>query len=178
MATTHWDPDIYGQLVRHFAFGWHDLVHLQLWRLFTSPFIPGRRGFSWSILALLVPLLFIAEQRFRSRWTAAIFAFGDMASTLVVVLVGRVAGALGSDTALHAALQRDSGASSATSALAAACATALPPGRVRNSTVFGLVGVLTLVTLIHRDEADIQHLLAAVSGIAIGTLANRRRVAP
>jgi hypothetical protein len=126
---------------------------------------------------MLVPLLFIAEELFRSRWTAAIFAFGDMASTVAVVLAARLGGAIGSQTALDAALLRDSGPSSAASALAAACATALPAGRVRNASVLGLVGALGLVATIHRDEADIQHLLAAVCGVAIGTMANRRRVA-
>lgn len=176
MAATNWDQDLHRQLVRHFAFGWHDFVHLQWWRLFTSPFVPGQPGFAWGNLVVLVPVLFISEHRFRSKWTAAIFTLGDGLSTVAVLVSARLAGALGSRVALHAALQRDGGSSSAGWALVAAYAASLSPGRVRNSAVVGLFGVLALVAVAHRDEADIQHLVAAICGAGIVALAYRQTV--
>jgi hypothetical protein len=177
MAATHSDHTLHPQLVRHFAFGWHDLVHLQLWRIVASPLVPARAGFEWGNLAVLVPVLFIAEHRLRSRWTAAIFTLGDSISTVAVLVSARLVGALGSKVALAAALQRDSGSSSATCALVAACAATLSARRVRNSTVFGLFVALAVVAVARRDEADVQHLVAAICGVGIVALAGRRKVA-
>lgn len=178
MAATYWDHGLHRQLVRHFAFGWHDLVHLQLWRIVTSPLVPGRPGFAWGNLAVLVPVLFLAEHRFRSKWTAAIFTLGDSISTVAVLVSARLVGALGSHVALKAALQRDGGSSSASWALVAAYAASLSPGRLRNSTVLGLVGVLAIVAVARRDEADVQHLVAAICGAGIVALAYRQTVTP
>ena len=174
MAATNWNDDLSRQLVRHFAFGWHDLLHLQLWRLVTSPFVPDRGGFAWGNLLVLVPVLFIAEHRFRSKWTAVLFTLGDMLSTLAVVVGARLAGAWGSTAALHAALERDGGSSSAGFALVAACAMSLRRGRARTSVVIGLVVVFGLIAAIHRSESDVQHLAAVVCGLGLVAFCNRR----
>jgi len=174
MAATRWSSDLHRQLVRHFAFGWRELVHLQVWRLLTSPFVPDRPGFAWANLLVLAPVLFVAERRFGSKWTAALFVLGDGLSTLAVVVAARFAGAAGSVAALHAALERDGGSSSAGFALFAACAASIRRRRVRNSTVIGLVGFLGLVAAVHRAEDDLQHLAAAICGVGLVTVYNRR----
>ena len=178
MAATNWDADLNGQLFRHYAFGWHDLVHLQLWRLVTSPFMMERPGFAWGNLLVLVPVLFIAERRFRSTWTAVFFAVGDLVSTLVVVVGARLAALFGSNAALHAALERDGGSSSAGFALVAACAMSLRRDRVRQSALVGVVVFLGLVAAIHREEADVQHLAAVVCGVCLAATYNRRAATP
>jgi len=177
MAATTVDTDLHPQLVGHFAFGWHDLVHLQLWRLLTSTFVPDRAGFAVGNLIVLVPALCAAERRFGSRMAATIFGFGDIASTLAVLVLARLAGVLGSAPALSAALHRDSGSSSAGFALCAALAEGLPAGRVRNAAVVGLACVLAGALAVHHAEADVQHLVAAACGVVIVALSTRRTAA-
>ena len=174
MAATNWNVDLSRQLRRHFAFGWHDLVHLQLWRLVTSPFVPDGRGFAWANLLVLVPVLFIAERRFGSTWTAILFTLGDLLSTVAVVVGARLAGAWGSTAALHAALERDGGSSSAGFALVAACVSSLQRDRVRYPAIVGLVVLAGLVAVIHRAEADVQHFAAVVCGLCLAAAFNRR----
>jgi phosphatidylglycerol lysyltransferase len=174
MAATNWNVALSRQLRRHFAFGWHDLVHLQLWRLVTSPFVPDGRGFAWGNLLVLVPVLFIAERRFGSTWTAILFTLGDLLSTLAVVVGARLAAAWGSTAALHAALERDGGSSSAGLALVAACVVSLRRDRLRNSAIVGLVVLVGLVAVIHQAEADVQHFGAVVCGLGLATVFNRR----
>jgi phosphatidylglycerol lysyltransferase len=178
MAATNWSADLHRQLIRHFALGWHDLVHVQLWRLVTSPFVQDRPGFAWGNLLVLVPVLFIAERRFGSQWTAALFILGDALSTLGVLVGARLAGTWGNVAALHAALQRDGGSSSAGFALVAACAASIRRRRARVSAVVGLVVVLGIVAATHRAEADVQHFLAAVCGAGLVAVYNRRTATP
>jgi lysylphosphatidylglycerol synthetase-like protein (DUF2156 family) len=173
MAATNWDNDLHSQLIRHFGFGWHDLVHLQFWRLVTSPFVQDRPGFVWGNLLLLVPALFLAEHRLRSKSTALIFGLGDGLSTFAVLVIGRLAGALGSQVALRAALQRDGGSSSAGWALIAGCVASLPAGRTRTVTMAGLAGLLGLFAVVSRGEADVEHLVAAMCGAGIVALIAR-----
>ena len=173
MAATNWDNDLHGQLIRHFGFGWHDLVHLQVWRLVTAPFVQDRPGFVWGSLILIVPILFLAEHRLGSKTTALIFAFGEALSMLATLVVGRLAGALGSQAALHAVLQRDGGSSSAGWALIAGCAVSLPAGRGRMLAVVGLIGLLGPLAVAYRGEADLEHIVAAMCGAGIVALTNR-----
>jgi len=177
MAATTVDSDLHRQLVGHFAFGWPDLVHLQLWRLLSSTLVQARAGFAVGNLVVLVVALFAAERRFGSRLAAAVFVIGDIVSTLVVVLMARLAGALGSTSALHAALHRDSGSSAAGFALVAALAASLPAGRARNIAMLSVVGLLAAMLAIGHAEADVQHLVAAASGFAILAVARRRSAA-
>ena len=175
MAATNWSADLHRQLFRHFALGWHDLVHLQLWRVVTSPFVQDRPGFAWGNLLVLVPVLFIAERRFGSQWTAALFVLGDALSTLSVLVGSRLAGALGDVDALHAALQRDGGSSSAGLALVAACAASIRRRRARISAMVAVLGFLGIVAATHQAEDDVQHLFAAISGAGLAAVYNRRR---
>jgi membrane associated rhomboid family serine protease len=178
MAATNWSADLHRQLVRHFALGWHDLVHAQLWRLVTSPFVQDRPGFARANLLVLVPVLFIAERRFGSRWTAALFILGDALSTLGVVVGARLAGTWGDAGAVHAALQRDGGSSSAGFALVAACAASIQRRRARVATVVGIIGLLGIVAATHRAEDDVQHFVAAVCGAVLIDVKNRRTATP
>jgi lysylphosphatidylglycerol synthetase-like protein (DUF2156 family) len=172
MAVTRSDSELHSQLIRHFGLGWHDLVHLQLWRLITSPFVQDRPGFVWGTLLVLVPALFIAELRLRSRITALIFALGDGLSKVGVLVIARLAGAFGSNSTLHAALQRDAGSSSAAWALCAGSAMSLP-GRARTMAMAGLVALLALLALLYRSHADLEHLVAAICGAGIAALTTR-----
>ena len=176
MAATTWDADLSGQLFRHYAFGWNDLVHPQLWRLVTSPFVLDHPGFAWRNLVVLIPILFIAERRFKSKWTAAFFTLGDLVSTLAVVVGARLAGVWGSNAALRAALERDGGSSSAGFALVAACAASLRRGRMRNSALGAVVFLVGFVAAVHRTEADFQHFAAVVCGVGLAAVYNRRSV--
>lgn len=174
MAATAFTSDLQRQLVGHFAFGWQDLVHLHLSRLLTSTFVQDRAGLAWGNLLLLVPALFVAERRFGSKLTAAVFGLADIVSTLIVVVLARLAGSLGSASALSAALHRDSGSSSAGFALAAALAAGLPPGRARRTAVLAVLGFLACVLALNHTEADVRHIVAAGCGIAIIALNERR----
>lgn len=178
MATTNWDTDLNSQLFHQFAFGWHDLVHLQLWRLVTSSFMLEHPGFAWGNLIVLVPVLFVAERRFKSTWTAVFFTLGDLTSTVAVVVGARLVGMLGSNAALHAALERDGGSSSAGFALVAACVVGVRRDRARHLALICLVVVLGLVAALHREEADVQHLAAVVCGVGLAALYQRSRVSP
>lgn len=175
MIATGLDPDLHRQLIRHFGFGWHDLVHVQLWRLVTSPFVQDRPGLVWTSLVVLVPVLFVAEQRLRSRLTVVIFAVGEGLSTLIVLVVERLAGALGRPGALHAALGRDGGSTSAGWALIAGCGASLPRGRSRTAIMVGIAGLLVGRAVVSHGEADFEHLVAAACGFAIVAVSSRGR---
>jgi hypothetical protein len=135
--------------------------------------VQDRPGFIWGILLLLVPGLFIAEHRLRSRSTALTFALGAALSTFAVVVVGRLAGALGSRAALHAALQRDGGSSAAGWALIAGCATSLPARRARRAIMVGLFALLGMLAVVSRGEADLEHIIGAICGAGIVAMTAR-----
>jgi phosphatidylglycerol lysyltransferase len=175
MAATQLDSDLHSQLIRHFGVGWHDLVHLQLWRIITSPFVQDRPGFVWGNLLVLIPALFVAEYLFRSKVATAIFVLGDGLSTLGVLVGARLAGALGSDIAMRAALRRDGGSSAAGLALVAGCVSCIPGERARKASVLAILAVLTVLLVVRRGEADIEHLVAAIFGAGIVRLTLRRR---
>lgn len=175
MAVTALDEGTYRHLVRHFALGWNDLLHLQLWRQPTAQLLQTRPGWVFSNLLLLVAVLPLAERRLGSLRTIVLFFGGDALSTIPVLVGLRLATALGSEPAAHALARRDGGLSSGAWVLAAALAWTMPKGRLRNAVLAGEGLVLVGLVAFRHRLFDLQHLVAALAGIGLIAVLNRRR---
>lgn len=174
MAVTAAEPRVHEQLVRHFGLAWRDLLHLQWWRLGTSPLVQTSAGFVWGNVALLVVLLPLAEWRLGSRRSIVVFALGDWLSTVPVLVGVRVAAALGSGDATRVLAERDGGSSSGAWALAAALTWSIPGARRRRWIAVGAVLGYQLVLLaVRRDLVDLQHAGAVVAGWLVSVAAAR-----
>lgn len=171
MTATTADRHLQHLLLRHFGLAWPDLAHGQLWRLVTAPLIQSKPGFVWSMIALLAVVLPLAEWRLGSRQTSWLFLLGDWASTIPVLLALKAAAAAGIAAAATAINQRDAGSSSGAYALIAAALWTLPAGRIRRIAVSGLLGCLAIILIVFHRLFDLQHLLSAVSTLAVLRLA-------
>ena len=174
MAATAVDRPLHRQLLRHFGLGWHDLGRLQLWRLPTAQFVQTRAGFVVSNL-LLLSIVFLAEQRLRSRLTIAVFFLGDWISTLTVLVGARIAAAAGSTAAAKVLTERDGGLSSGIWACATVLALSLPGTRRRVAATSAVLVFLAASLAVQHELFDIQHLVAAVAGGAVYLIGRRKR---
>ncbi|MEO6629918.1 MAG: phosphatidylglycerol lysyltransferase domain-containing protein, partial [Aquihabitans sp.] len=120
MILTTIDPNQQIAFERSFGLAWADLVHLQLWRIFTAPLVQTHAGIIWSIVLLVFLIVPVAERRLGTRLTVMVFFLGDALSTIPILVALRVAGGLGNEHALANSMVRDSGSSSGSWALAAA----------------------------------------------------------
>ncbi len=167
MTMTAIEPRAHAVLLRHIGLDWHDLVHLQIWRLATSQLVQTKSGFAWGNIALLVPILPLAEHFLGSRRTIALFTLGDWLSTVPVWIGVRIAAGLGSSTASRLLSQRDGGVSSGAWVLALALALALPKGRLRTGTVGSIVGFNVAMLAVQHRIVDIQHAVALAVAFAL-----------
>ncbi len=166
MAATAIDQASYETFQRHFALGWSDLLRFQIWRLPTSQFLQTRPGWVLSNLILVAAFLPLAEWRLKSRWTVTVFFLADWISTLTVLVGVRIVAAMGNLTAQGIIASRDSGVSSGVWGLVGALAWRLP-SRWRAWGLGALFVILGSELVWYQRMFDIQHLLAAASGVAL-----------
>lgn len=169
MTVTSVDTDLERFLLRHFGLSWTSLARFQWWRLVTAALVEPRGGFVWGNV-FLVGLVPLVEWRLGSRRTITGFFLGDWLSTVPVLAVLRLAGALGSGAALTAAFKHDAGPSAAAYAVLAAVVVSIPNRRLRVLTL-GVVLLSILVPLaVYTRLFDVQHLVAAGVGVVMGRI--------
>lgn len=176
MTATALEPTLHRVLLRHFGLSWNDLLHGQVWRLVTGPFIQTDAGFVWTNLILVVVVFPLAERRLGSRRLPVVFLGGDWLSTLPVLVGVRIAVALGA-TGGAVLAERDAGSSSGSFALIAATLLTLPSARVRRGLLAALVGGLVVALVVGRHLFDVQHLVAVVT-VWAGLGLRRRYASP
>ena len=165
---TNLDPGFEHVLRYRFGLSYRDLVHLEWWRVVTSPIIEPRAGFVWVNLALIV-LAFPATERRLGTWrTAVTFFVGGFVASVPVLLVLRLVGALGNQRALANALTHAAGPSAGCWALAAALAFTIGSLRWRRIAAMAVFTVLVVAFAVMRDLSSAQHLVAASVGALLG----------
>ncbi len=167
MLSTAVEPEIHGQLLRHFGLAWRDLLRFQWWRVATSPLVQTGSGLAWGNVVLLAVLPPLAEWRLGSRRSVVVFALSDWLSTLPVLLGVRLAAALGSDAAARTLLVRDGGSSSGTWGLAAALAWRLSGKRWRWPMIGALLAYQVVFMVWRHRLFDVQHAGAIMASVAV-----------
>ena len=166
MAATAFDKDGYPALLRLFGLGWHDLVHLQLWRLPTAQLLQTRPGFVWGNVALCFLALPAAEWRLGTTKTIAYFYGCDWISSVVVLIGVRIAAAGGQARAAVILAARDAGPSAGAWALVIATTLSFSNAQIRRSATGIAMTFLVASVAIHHRLFDTQHLLSA--SLALG----------
>jgi hypothetical protein len=161
MVVTAISKASYTGILRHFGLGWHDLAHLQLWRLPTSQVVQDRPGFVWSNVALCLIALPVAEWTVKSRRTVLTFFIGDWVSTIPVLIGARLAAASGVASALDVIRTRDSGPSSGAWALVVTIGMELNNRAARRAVIGASFVFLIGALFVHHRLFDVQHLVAA-----------------
>lgn len=174
MVITQGRPGMHRALQRRLATSWDQLLVGQFWRLLTSTFVQGGPGLVGGVLVLLV-LVPIAEWRIGSYLTGVAFFLGDWVSSIVVLVGARVGAALGSGTAAHVLVHRDSGTSAACYACAGAILARVAVGHTRLLLVSLLVADLAIEGVLTHMLAEIQHPVAVLVGFTVAQIARRRR---
>lgn len=171
--STAFDRDSFDRLQSTLHYNWADIFdRRELYRIATALFVQDGPGLRAGIV-FLIPLLGVGEYLLHTRKVAGAFFLGDFISTFTVLLVGRVLAAAGSSSARRFLLERDGGVSSAMFAVIAGAATALP-GRLRRVAAATLVGYFVVSGLVERRAYNVQHPLAALVGVIVVALLNRR----
>ena len=174
MTATAIDPDGHRSLLRLFGLGWHDVVHLQLWRLPTAQLLQTRSGYAWANVALAFVALPVAEWRLGTRRSIALFCFCDWTTTVLVLVGARVIAALGDAGAARVIAMRDAGPSAGAWALVMATTFTFSNQHWRRWTTGAALAFLVGALVFHRRLFDVQHLLAALLALATtATIADR-----
>lgn len=161
------DHDFHASLVRHFALNWETLSKFELQRVALSPLVQTRPGFTPTVVALVAIVIPLCELRTDHLRTLAAFFGVDWLSTLLVLLVWKFAGELGSASAAAQAARLDSGSSSGGfGCLAVLCLTF--PSRLRLASVAGLALYFAVRFTGWHAASDYQHLVATFGGLALG----------
>ena len=161
------DRDAYVDLASSLRYNWSDLVSRgQFYRLFTAIFLQNGPGLRVVILAM-VPLLAASEYVLRPARAALVFFAGDLCSSLLVLLLMRVAASLGSQPAMRVLVERDSGSSSAMFAALTAGALSLQNLRLRKWVIILLSLFLIGDNIVQHRLFNLQHLLAASVGAGL-----------
>lgn len=175
MAATAIDRDGYPGLLRMFGLGWHDLVHLQLWRLPTAQLLQTKPGFVWANVALCFVALPVAEWRLGSVKTIAYFWACDWVSSVLVLVAARLLVVAGDTNLVRVVTTRDAGPSAGAWALVVAVTMAVPNERLRAWSTGVFVTFLAGSVAFHHRLFDTQHLVAALLAIGATVLAGRTR---
>jgi hypothetical protein len=178
MLVTQVEPEAHQLLVRQLGLRWADLLHLQFWRLATSQLLQTKPGLAWGNIALLLPVLPLAERRLGSRRAVVVFFLGDWLSTVPVLVGLRVLAALGDGTAERTLRLRDGGSSSGAWALATAVAIGLPKGRWHMAAIAFVVGFNAIAAAVQHEVVDVQHALAIVAAVVLTRVLDRRNRPP
>ena len=175
MTATAIDRDGHPAMFRLFGLGWHDLVHLQVWRLGTALMMQTRPGFRWANVALCFVALPVAEWRLGTRRTIAYFCGCDWIASILVFIGARIASSSGNATAIEIITTRDAGPSAGAWALVIATTLSFTDPRMRRWTTGAAFTFLTGAVVFHHRLFDIQHLLAALVALtATRALADRK----
>jgi hypothetical protein len=168
------DHDFHANLIRHFALNWETLSKFELHRVALSPLVQTRPGFTPTVVVLVVIVLPLCELRTDHLRTLAAFFGGDWVSTLLVLLVWKIAGELGSASAAAQAARLDSGSSSGGfGCLAVVCVTL--PSWLRLASLAGLAVYFAVRFIGWEAPSDYQHLVATFAGLALGLVWRRPR---
>jgi phosphatidylglycerol lysyltransferase len=167
MVATSLDPALERMLLHRFGVSWPALAHLQLWRLVTSTVIEPRAGIVWSNL-LLLAIVPVAEWRLGPARTVTTFFLGDWAATLLTLGALHAAGGYGIGAARTAAAAFDAGPSAAAYAVLAATAVSIPSPTVRRAALGAIATSILVPLAIFTHLFDVQHLLSATAGAALG----------
>jgi phosphatidylglycerol lysyltransferase len=176
MAATAIDRDGHPALFRLFGLGWHDLVHLQVWRLATALMMQTRPGFRWANVALCFLALPVAEWRLGTRRTIAYFCGCDWIASTFVFIGARIASSSGNATAIEIITTRDAGPSAGAWALVIATTLSFTNPRIRRWTTGAAFAFLTGAAVFHHRLFDLQHLLAALVALAAAPIARRGEI--
>jgi Rhomboid family len=156
----------------------HNLSMRPLYVLIVSGFWVETAWLFWPMAALLLAVMAPAERRWGTLRTVLVFAAGHVLATVLtegviaaLVRAGRVPRSM--------AFVADVGPSYGLVALGAVLIAGWRRSRVRRCATGGLVLGLVIAVLIGSDVADAGHLVAALAGLALGTVLSRRTdVAP
>ena len=162
MTATAVDRDGYPTLLRLLGLGWHDVVHVQLWRLPTAQLLQTRPGFVWANVALCFAALPVAEWRLGTRVTMALFFACDWISSITVLVGARVVAALGNVDATRVIRTRDAGPSAGAWALVIVTALSSPSRVLRRWTAGAALSFLLGALVLHRRLFDVQHAMAGL----------------
>ena len=168
MVLTALAPAAQPELVRRFGVAWGDLAGGQWWRLVTNVVVPPKAGLAVTSVVLPAVLIVLAERRWGPGRAAVTFFVGDWTATVATLAGLRVLGGLGHQNALAEALTRDVGASAGMCALAAGLVMTVPDGRRRHLGAGALLGCLAVEAAVHQRVFDVEHLIAAAVGMAVG----------
>lgn len=171
-AATHFEPTLNNFFREHFAVSWPALTSGQVYRLLLSPFFQENAGFSWTILLLVgvaVPLLEWRAGAFRTAFT---FFGGDVASSLLVLLILKFAAEAGSSSSARIIAEPDSGASAGCFACMGAFCCSLPHP-LKQVSLLGLGGFVVVRIAGWQSLSDWQHGLAALAGMALWAAGQR-----
>ena len=174
MAATGANHDGHRTLLRVFGVGWHDLAHLQLWRLPTAQLLQTHPGLLWSNVALCFLALPVAEWRLGTGTTIVYFCACDWISTVVVLIGTRIAAGAGSSTARTILAVRDAGPSAGAWALVLVATLSLRPATVRRTATSAALAFLVAAVVVHHRLFDIQHLVAATVALGAASSMGRR----
>ena len=159
------DQAMHRRLVRDLGTTWNLLVGGQVWRLATAVMVEDQPGIRWSII---VPFIWVgvAEWYFGWRRTCTVFFLTDWLSTIVILVVLRIAANHSSWSAAEIAML-DCGTSAAIyGTIAAFCASRRGPNAWIGPTL--VVQSLVTIWLTNRRLFDVEHLGAAAVGICFG----------
>lgn len=173
MAATRNDPGFHSSLLQRLGLSWSDLTRGEVWRVPTSAILPGDPGYTWTVIVLL-GFVWVAERRLGTRVVLLCYFAFDAIASLVTVLGSRIAAASGNAEALASLTERDSGPSAAAIGLAALLIHTLPSHRSQALAQGGLAIALVTGLTIDPSRTSIEHLIAAVAGLALGHVFARR----
>ena len=141
-----------------------DLAGGGFWRLVTNLLVQPDPGVS---AVVHLAALGVAEHRLGSRRALVLLVGGDWLSTLPLLIAVRGAATRGNADARRLSEERDAGLSAGGSALVGALAVVLAP-ELRWMPAAAVVTSLAVPAITRRGRADVQHVAAAVVGVALG----------
>jgi hypothetical protein len=164
-------------LQQHFALAWPDLARLEVHRIMVSPLIQTSAGFSPTVTGLVIVAIPLAELRGGAIGLGLAFFGSDWLSTIPILLLLKLAGDFGNDSAAALAARPDSGSSSGGfGCLAFACVTL--PLRWRVAGLGGFAVYFAVRLTGWHELSDFQHLAATLLGLGSGWLLTGNSVLP
>ncbi|MEZ4389070.1 MAG: DUF2156 domain-containing protein [Candidatus Krumholzibacteriia bacterium] len=153
--------------LERWGFGLRDLIHGDLWRLATAPWLILRPVMALTIVASVLFCCGIAEWLAGTRRALIAAVLGHVAGYVLAPLLLTGLGAVGVDAAARMAAMRDVGASNAVFG-AAGLAVAWLPRLVRRRALLAVSGFLVVALVVSSRRWDVEHAIAFPMGYACG----------
>ncbi len=159
--------------LRHWGFGWEDLISGRVWHLLSAPFLVLRPYMALSITAILLFFVGSCELLLRTKRTIMVFVVSHILGYLGTFVLLRALGRLGWKAAEALTVHGDVGASNGAFGAIGAVLVFLPT--TLRTLGFLLLGAYLAGALIVGSQVwDVQHIVALLTGVAFGTLFLKR----